>query len=157
MTMICFIGWNLGHSPAWKWSVSWWTVGASPAWLWSVFLSGLWVLPQRDCDLFSWWTMCPSPAWPWSIFSGGLWVLPTSFPSMTMKWPWACFLVWTVGSSLVDCVFSSMTVQSMLVCLCSMWLHPYPAWLCWQIDCTGYECACWLRSLGQYVVRMLML
>ena len=129
MTMICFIGWNLGHSPAWKWSVSWWTVGASPAWLWSVFLSGLWVLPQRDCDLFSWWTMCPSPAWPWSVFSGGLWVLPTSFPSMTMKWPWACFLVWTMGSSPV---WQWVSLYG--------WTVFFQAWLCKVCLCDSAVC-----------------
>ena len=63
------------------------------------------------------------------------------FPNMTVS-----FTLW------VDCGFSSMIVQSMLVCLCTMWLHPYPAWLyvlC-QHDCTGYDCDFWLRSMGQY-------
>ena len=36
---------------------------------------------------------------------------------------------------LVDCVFLGMIVQSILVCLYSMWLHPYPTWLYWVWMC----------------------
>ena len=45
MTMICFIGWNVGPSLVWPWSISWWTLGPSPIRPWFVFLSGPWFLP----------------------------------------------------------------------------------------------------------------
>ena len=56
----------------------------------------------------------------------------------------------------VDCVFSSMIVQSMHVCLCSVWLHPYPAWLCvlCQHAYTGYQYACWLIIQAQYAYAL---
>ena len=100
--------------------------GPSPSWLWSVllggiwvihqcesdlFIGGLWVLHQHDCDLFSWVDCGSFPNMTMIYFLGGLcvllqhdhdlfsWVDYGSFPSMTMRWPWACFLVWTVGSS----------------------------------------------------------
>ena len=156
MTMIYFIGWNLGYSPAWKWSISWWTVGASPAWLWSIFLSGLWVLPQRDRDLFSWWTMCPSLAWPWSVFSGG-----------HLAWPWGdhepVFLCGLWGLPQCDSEFHFMgglcffkhecpkyacvSLHYVTISFPNMIVRPLSAWMYWVWLCllnkkSGSVCLC---------------
>ena len=85
----------------------------------------------------------------------GLWFFPSvtvsfmlcvdcGFPQRNREF---LFHVWIVG-------FLAWQCKSMIVCLCTMWLHPYSAWLC--VLCQ-HDCTCWLRSLGQYASTLTLL
>ena len=90
------------------------------------------------------WTVGPSQCDHDIVFLCGLWFLPQRDSEFHF---------------MGGLCFSSTTVQSIPVCLWSMWLHPYPAWLCvlFQHDCTRYDYACWIRSLGQYASTLTLL